>query len=49
MSKSTNKFSPTVRQRTIRMVLDHAAEHPAPVGGSFINRYQDWMLASHHA
>lgn len=27
MSKTTTRFSPEVRQRTIRMVLDHEAEH----------------------
>lgn len=27
MSKTTNKFSPEVRNRAIRMVLDHEAEH----------------------
>jgi len=27
MSKTTNKFSPEVRQRAVRMVLDHEAEH----------------------
>lgn len=29
MSKTTSKFSPEVRKRTIRMVLDHKAEHPS--------------------
>jgi transposase-like protein len=28
MSKTTNKFSPEVRQRAVRLVLDHEHEHP---------------------
>ncbi|WP_114361132.1 MULTISPECIES: IS3 family transposase [Rhodopseudomonas] len=28
-SKTTNKFSPEVRERAVRMVLDHASEHPS--------------------
>jgi transposase len=29
MSKTTNKFSPEVRERAVRMVLDHEHEHPS--------------------
>jgi transposase len=29
MSKTTNKFSPEVRERAIRMVLDHTGGHPS--------------------
>jgi transposase len=29
MSKTTNKFSPEVHDRAIRMVLDHTREHPS--------------------
>ena len=29
MSKTTNKFSPEVRSRAVRMVLDHEGEHPS--------------------
>ena len=28
-SKATNKFSPEVRSRAVRMVLDHEGEHPS--------------------
>jgi transposase len=28
-SKTTNKFSPEVRARAVRMVLDHSGEHPS--------------------
>ena len=28
-SKTTNKFSPEVRERAVRMVLDHEREHPS--------------------
>lgn len=29
MSKTTNKFSPEVRQRAVRLVFDHEHEHPS--------------------
>jgi transposase len=28
-NKTTNKFSPEVRERPVRMVLEHEAEHPS--------------------
>ena len=28
-SKTTNKFSPEVRDRAVRMVLNHEAQHPS--------------------
>jgi transposase len=29
MNKTTNKFSPEVRARAVRMVLDHEGDHPS--------------------
>jgi transposase-like protein len=29
MSKTTNKFSPEVRERAVRLVLDYEREHPS--------------------
>lgn len=29
MSKTTNKFSPEVRERAVRLVLDNGAHHPS--------------------
>lgn len=29
MSKTTNKFSPEVRERAVRLVLDHDRDHPS--------------------
>ena len=29
MSKTTNKFSPEIQTRAVRMVLEHGGEHPS--------------------
>ena len=29
MNKTTNKFAPEVRERAVRMVLDHEVDHPS--------------------
>jgi transposase len=52
MNKTTNKFSPEVRARAVRMVLDHEGEQPsrwAPVlsisakNGCSAHRLLDWV------
>ncbi|MBO9112731.1 MULTISPECIES: hypothetical protein [Rhizobium/Agrobacterium group] len=40
-SKTTNKFSPEVRARAVRMVTEHEAEHPEMV----IDRNYDCLSA----
>ncbi len=49
MSKTTNKFSPEIRQRAVRMVLDHECDYPSRqmgLGGrSDVGRREDWLRA----
>ena len=38
---TSRKFSPEVRERAVRMVLDHRSEHPSRVGSDRVDRGQD--------
>ena len=41
MSKTTNKFSPEVRARAVRMVFDHERRACLALGGDHFDRGQD--------
>ncbi len=49
MSKTTNKFSPEVRARSVRMVLDHEGGTPLSLGCGVIDFGQDWLLSEYAA
>jgi transposase len=42
MSKTTNKFSPEVRSRAVRLVLKHEHEHPSR-WATILSCTQDWL------
>ncbi len=51
-SKTANRFSPEVRDRAVRMVLNHASEHPSrwaavtsmrPRSAAHRRRCHDWV------
>lgn len=46
MSRTTNKFAREARQRAVRMVLDHEADHPS-LGGDGFHRREDRVLGAH--
>ena len=46
MSKTTNRFSPEVRTRAVRLVLEHEKEHRVTLGGRFLDRGQDRLHRS---
>lgn len=48
MSKTTNKFSPEVRKRAVRIVIEHRNDYPSH-GGSCFSIRKDWLCPSHVA
>ena len=44
--KKSNKFSPEVRERAVRMVLEHRGEYPSLWATHQIDCAQDWLYAA---
>ena len=44
LSQGKNKLSPETRDRAVRMVLDHEAQHPLPLGHRPVERSQDPLV-----
>ena len=49
MSKTTNKFSPEVRARAVRMILDHEGEAALAVGRCDVDSGQDRLSGAYSA
>lgn len=47
MSKTTNKFSPEVRERAVRMVLEGAGSARFSVAGHCVDRREDRLLGAY--
>ena len=43
--KKSNKFSPEVRERAVRLLLEHRGEYPS-VGYHRIDCAQDWLCTA---
>ena len=46
MSKTTNKFSPEVRERAVRLVFVNEGQHACPLAGRHVNLGEDWLHAA---
>lgn len=46
MSKTTNKYSPEVRERAVRLVLDNQGQH-IPLAGNHVDLREDRLFGAH--